>query len=306
MVNAKILVATTKPYWMPDDELYLPVRVGAALAGDAGGTGVDASLRDADGEGGGASMGVAAGAGSASAGVGVGAGAANGEDGDATEWPPRFTRDDVGEHISEKNPRYCELTALYWGWRNLDCEYLGLVHYRRHFRGSGPRHVLAGGDLDALLEKAPVVVARPRDYHIETVKSHYAHTFDVAHFDALAATIAERSPAFLEAFEQVLGGTRLHICNMAVMRRDILDAYCTWLFDVLFACEERIDFSGMTPFEQRVMGRLAERLLDTWLLATNTPFTECAAVNLEKTNWAKKGGAFLAAKFLGRPYKESF
>ncbi len=257
-LNAKILVATTKPYWMPDDDVYLPVRVGAALADDAGGL------------------------------------------------PPRFARDDAGEDISQRNPRYCELTALYWGWKNLDCDYLGLVHHRRHFRGSGPRRVLRAAELDALLEQAPVLVGRPRDYRIETVESHYAHTFDGAHLDAVRATLAAGRPAFLDAFEQVLGGTRLHICNMAVMRRDILDRYCTWLFDVLFACERRIDFSGMSPFEERVMGRLAERLLDTWLVATGTPFAECPVVSLEKTNWAKKGGAFLAAKFLGRPYRQSF
>ena len=258
MPDAKILVATTRPYWMPDDGAYLPVRVGAALA-------------------------------------------------DGTEdLPPRFARDDTGENISEKNPRYCELTALYWGWKNLGCDYLGLAHYRRHFRGSGPRRVLDAAGMAALLEQAPVLVARPRDYCIETVESHYAHTFDAAHLDAMRATLAARRPDFLDAFEQVLGGTRLHICNMAVMRRDVLDEYCTWLFDLLFSCEKLIDFTGMTPFEARVMGRLAERLLDTWLLATGIPFAECPAVSLERTNWAKKGGAFLAAKFFGRSYRKSF
>ena len=46
-----------------------------------------------------------------------------------------FIGDHTGDNISEKNPNFCELTAYYWAWKNLDAEYVGLVHYRRHFRG---------------------------------------------------------------------------------------------------------------------------------------------------------------------------
>ena len=217
-----------------------------------------------------------------------------------------YARDDSGENISVRNPRYCELTALYWGWKNLDAPALGLAHYRRHFRGDGPRKVLDAAGLDTLLEVAPVVVGHARNYHIETVESHYAHTFDGAHLEAMRRTLAEREPGFSAAFDRVLAGKRLHICNMLVMRRDVLDAYCSWLFPLLFDCERRIDFSGLTPFEARVMGRVAERLLDPWLETTGTPFVECGITNLESSHWVKKGRAFLAAKFLGRRYEKSF
>ena len=40
-----------------------------------------------------------------------------------------YQKDSVGDNISKKNPSFCELTGLYWAWKNLDVKYLGLVHY---------------------------------------------------------------------------------------------------------------------------------------------------------------------------------
>ena len=42
--------------------------------------------------------------------------------------------DNTGDNISEKNQSYCELTGIYWAWKNLkNVDYIGLCHYRRYF-----------------------------------------------------------------------------------------------------------------------------------------------------------------------------
>ena len=44
-----------------------------------------------------------------------------------------YIGDDTGENISERNGNFCELTGLYWAAKNLDSDYIGIVHYRRYF-----------------------------------------------------------------------------------------------------------------------------------------------------------------------------
>ena len=52
---------------------------------------------------------------------------------------------------------YCELTGLYWGWRNLtDTDYIGLVHYRRLFRGRNG--AITGKEVLKTLETHRIIV----------------------------------------------------------------------------------------------------------------------------------------------------
>lgn len=54
---------------------------------------------------------------------------------DGTPLDLGYQKDNEGDNISAKNPYYCELTGIYYAWKNIPAEYLGLVHYRRYFKG---------------------------------------------------------------------------------------------------------------------------------------------------------------------------
>ena len=218
-----------------------------------------------------------------------------------------FIGDNSGNHISDKNATFCELTGVYWAWKNLKAEYVGLVHYRRYFTKREVRSVtarknqiLSSQDWERLLTDCPVVVADKRKYYIETNRSHYNHAHPREGLDVTEQIIKEKYPAYAEAFTLVMNRTWAHMFNMFVMRRDLFDSYCEWLFSILFELEKRLDISSFDAYNTRVFGFVSERLLDVWLEKNNIPYKEQNVSFMEKQNWLKKGGLFLKRKFLGR------
>ncbi|MGN0949380.1 MAG: DUF4422 domain-containing protein [Mitsuokella sp.] len=218
-----------------------------------------------------------------------------------------FQGDDTGDNISAKNPHYCELTGLYWAWKNMpkDVEYLGLVHYRRYFTRHEVHHVekrkaqvLTQADFEQLLQQAPVIVPGKRRYYIETNRSHYNHAHHTDGLDLAETIIHEQCPEYDEAFKTVMNRTWAHMFNMFVMRRDLFDAYCSWLFAILGELEKRVDITGWNTYESRIFGFVSERLLDVWLEHNHIDYVEQNVSFLEPQNWLKKGGIFLKRKFI--------
>lgn len=179
-----------------------------------------------------------------------------------------YQPDDTGDNISVLNRSYCELTAVYWAWRNLSADGVGLSHYRRYFSGlaQGPhgKRILSAQEAEALLDQYDVVVSRPRNYVIETIDSHYRHGHHGEDLDVLRSILETGDRKYVRAYEQVFGGRKLSLYNMFLMRREAFDAYASWLFPVLSAVYRAIDESSRSAYQQRTVGYLAERLLNVW------------------------------------------
>lgn len=222
-----------------------------------------------------------------------------------------FQKDNEGDNISTKNPYYSELTALYWAWKNLDADYIGLTHYRRHFsvkkkNGSRMNSVMTQKEVEIILKETDVILPKQRNYFIEDLYSHYEHTMYVETLDEVRNIIEEKYPEYLEEFDKLHSRTSAHMFNMLIMKKEILNKYCTWLFDILFELEKRIDPSQYEPFHARYLGRISEYLLDIWINKNKINYKEVGIMSIEGTNWIKKGSTFLMAKFIGRKYEKSF
>ncbi len=223
-----------------------------------------------------------------------------------------YKGDNTNDNISEKNPFFCELTGLYWAWKNLKADYIGLAHYRRHFASKKINKkdlfnsVLTYNEADVIFKNVDIITPKKRKYYIENLYGHYKHTMYIEPLDETRKIIEEKYPEYLEEFDRLKKRTSAHMFNMFIMKRDKLDEYCTWVFDVLFELEKRIDNSKYDSFHARFYGRVSELLFDVWLNTKGYDYKEVKVISMEKVNWWKKGTSFLKAKFFGKKYGKSF
>ena len=211
-----------------------------------------------------------------------------------------FQRDDEGENISSFNSNFCELTGLYWAWKNLTAEYIGLVHYRRYFAsktfGNKQSKIITQPGIEKALSTAPVILPKKRHYFIETVYSQYSHAHHQQDLDLTREIISHCCEEYLPAFDAVMSGTSCHLFNMFVMRYDLFCSYCDWLFDILFELQKQLDISAYNSYDSRVFGFVAERLLNVWIMHNGIACAELPYVFTESQNWLKKGWNFLKRK----------
>ena len=187
-----------------------------------------------------------------------------------------FLSDDVGDNISSKNPHYSEMTVHYWIWKNVEADFVGLVHYRRFFaartEGQPYRGQEVATGLDLMEEMAvcdllvvnPIDLLQPNTEVRLSVESQYllSHGFDII---ACRDSVSQICSNYLPAFDFVMRNSRLIPYNLLVARKDIFDEYSAWLFEILFSVESRVQLTTVGEYQGRVLAFLAERLFTVWI-----------------------------------------
>jgi len=227
-----------------------------------------------------------------------------------------YLLDNIGENISEKNKNFCELTALYWMWKNNNTNIIGLVHYRRFFfvklcaRG---KDVLNSSEISKLMDKYDLVLPQKTVMLKKTVKSNYEEEHNIQDLYICRKVIIEKCPQYLESFDEIMKRHQYYPFNMMITKKYIFDEYMEWLFDILFEAENYINIDNYNEYNKRVYGFLAERLFNVWLLYNirslkikSSDISEIPWFYTGKVNMFKKATSFLGAKFFNKKYEESF
>lgn len=168
-------------------------------------------------------------------------------------------KDNQGDNISDKNSNYSELTALYWIWKHVlsdsqinDKNYYGLCHYRRQLD-------ILPEDIEALnMRDIDVVLPFPLPYEPD-IGAHHKRYLSEADWNAVLQALGEVSPDYRDAVDEVFGQRYLYNYNLILARKDILRAYCEWLFPILLRVEELSVPKG-SERSDRYIGYIAENL----------------------------------------------
>lgn len=170
--------------------------------------------------------------------------------------------DNEGDNISELNRYFCELTVIYWMFKNLTkYSYYGLVHYRRKFVDNDQKQLVVNN----FQEIYDIILPEAKSYFPFNVKTHYSVSHYKNDLDILEKVIAENYPDYRESFRLTMKSNKLHLYNMFIMRKELFQEYSTWLFSVLNDLQDYKIHCNKSVYQSRVYGFLGERLLNIWL-----------------------------------------
>ena len=248
----KILISYHKPSVLLKDDIFTPIHVGRALATEAS---KDGNISEED-----------------------------------YQWMlDNMIGDDTGDNISYLNREFCELTAMYWAWKNYDKlgnpEYIGFMHYRRHFIFNNyiDKNDLGWGCkvfdkitpeylLYSKMYKSSIlntingydIITTNQVYYKNNVVDHYQEIMpflDVKYLLMAKNITQELYPKYNNSSETYYNSKYHYWYHSFIMKKDIFFKYAEWLFSILFTLHKQIDYSLFKiDNEYRTVAYIAERM----------------------------------------------
>ncbi len=165
----------------------------------------------------------------------------------------------AGDHIAPKNSTFSELTGLYWIWKN-DClsDIVGTAHYRRYLLNEAGG-LLTFDEITSLLSEYDCITTKELALNY-TYYEGFGENHKPYYLDELRKMFAEKCPADLPLYDKLINDSHTYFGNMMIAPKGLYDAYCSWLFDLLFTLDERITIDEPDSYHRRIYGFISEFL----------------------------------------------
>lgn len=175
------------------------------------------------------------------------------------------------DNIDYLNKFYCELTAMYWVWKNVqDIDYVSIEHYRRVFVNKGTSLFFYSTLDDKKISKifSSYSIILPRKHHfLKNMYKQYADYHYIEDIDIVRRIIEKKHNKYLPTFDEYFMQNESTLYNMCIMKKDKFNEYCSFAFDILddVFVEIKDKIECRNSYQQRVIGFLAERLFNVWV-----------------------------------------
>jgi len=217
--------------------------------------------------------------------------------------------DDMGNNISELNRYFCEMSGIYWCWKNYDKignpEYIGFQHYRRLFANNRGYKNLSS-ELLSYINKYDFITI-PLRYDKISNREHYNKSeFHISSDLDIATSIAQKHDAYYaNNLIEYLDKNQGFFLNMFIMKKELFFEYCNTIFPILLETHSKINYEGRSIDQNRSIGFLAERLTGAYLYQKikedmkNKPLKfvyineKGKIINGFNINWSKKARRWL-------------
>ena len=212
--------------------------------------------------------------------------------------------DDTGDNISEKNRSYCELTGIYWAWKNYEKignpDYIGFMQYRRHFifnedvynsyipynddertyskytvgsiyEGYSEHFGLSDDNIRKYCNEYDCIIPKKCELKyadISSIKKDYVTSIKGTRkrdYNLLIKIVREIAPEYYQTAKKRMSMSDKNCFQSFILRREHFFDYCAFLFGVLDVVEKKINTANYSINGQRTLGYLGEILFDSYM-----------------------------------------
>ena len=168
-----------------------------------------------------------------------------------------------GDNIDFLNPWYCELTGLYYLWKHVNDDIVGLEHYRRCFVNANDEQI-DENKVNIILSTHDIILNRYDFAEKDHMYKWNLKQNRMPEFKKLFTIIKMYDPKLADyCLEYQKTHNYCYEGNMFICRKKVIDEYCEFIFDILdlYIKGEKHFNKALIP---RICGYLAEYIFGAW------------------------------------------